>query len=59
MIDIYKVALCTAIQNIECMPTHPVSSSYGQRRSYTAFYAALARQYNRISYVFEVMINDI
>jgi hypothetical protein len=59
MIDIYKVALCTAIQNIEYMPTHPVSSSYGQRRSYTACYAALARQYNRISYVFEVMINDI
>ena len=58
MIDIYKVAHCTAIQNIECMPTHPVSSNYGQRRSYTVFYAALARRYDRISYAFEVTKDD-
>lgn len=58
MIEVYKVAHCTTIQNIECMPTHPVSFSYGKRRYYTVFYAALARRYSRISYTFKVIKDD-
>jgi len=59
MIDTYKIVLCTATQNVECMPTHPISSNYGQRTHYTASYVILARLYNRMLYPFEVKINDI
>ncbi len=59
MVDIYKVVLCAAIQNAELMSMYPASSSFGQRRYYTSSYAVLVRQYNRILYPFEVIINDI
>ncbi len=58
MINRYKTVLCTATQNIECMPTHPISSNYGQRKHYTASYAVLARQYSKILYPFEVIKHD-
>lgn len=58
MIDIYKIVLCTATQNIECMPTHPISSNYGHRTHYSASYTVLARQYSKILYPFEVIKID-
>ena len=59
MIDIYKIVLCTAIQHIESMDTHPISCNYGHRTHYTMAHTVLARQYNKILHPFEVEIDDI
>lgn len=58
MIDVYKVVYYTATYNIGCLPTFLVSSNYGQRRYCTTLCNNLLRQYNRMSYTFEVAKDD-